>query len=207
MVELVLWHGIRASVTKRSRVRISSTPPFSMEYFAPGMREAYAASTLQAQRALAWRGVIEYRSIPEASTINLSFWLSWSFDSFSHVYTFCSHCTSFTVVVLVWFICVLAGLESDSNWRLICWQGAKMQWRLVLHIQSLELTLVLHQNYITSLDPIVEGCIKQYCEIGYIKGLFLLNGHGFAILELSFFQFDLYFLISNLYCGCCINSS
>ena len=71
----------RTSVTKRSRVRISSTPPCSVEYFAPGMREAYATSTLQAQRVLTWGGVIEYRSIPGASTINLSFWLSWSFDT------------------------------------------------------------------------------------------------------------------------------
>ena len=66
----------RASVTKRSRVRISSTPLFSVEYLAPGIRETCAASTLQAQRALVWGGV----SIPGASTIILSFWLSWSFD-------------------------------------------------------------------------------------------------------------------------------
>ena len=71
----------RVSVTKRSRVRISSAPPFSVEYFAPGMREACAASTLQTQRALAWGGVIEYKSILGASTISLNFWLSWSFDS------------------------------------------------------------------------------------------------------------------------------
>ena len=62
----------RASVTKRSRVRISSIPPFLVEYLAPGMRETCAASTVQAQRALAWGGVIEYRSIPGASTINLN---------------------------------------------------------------------------------------------------------------------------------------
>ena len=75
----------RASVTKRSRVRISFTPPFLVEYLAPGMRETYAASTFQAQMALAWGGVIEYKSIPGASTISLSFWLSWSFDMVSRV--------------------------------------------------------------------------------------------------------------------------
>ena len=68
---------------KRSRVRISSTPHLSVEYLAPGMRGICVASTLQAQRALAWGGVIEYKSIPRASTISLSFWLSWSFDSFT----------------------------------------------------------------------------------------------------------------------------
>ena len=31
-------------------------------------------------------GVIEYKSIPGASTINLSFWLSWSFDTFFNIY-------------------------------------------------------------------------------------------------------------------------
>ena len=50
-----------------------------------------------------------------------------------------------------------------------------------------ELNLVLHENYIRSLDPLVEGCIRQRCERGYIKGLILLNDHGFAILALSVF--------------------
>ena len=59
----------RASVTKRSRVRISSTPHFSAKYLAQGMREICAASTLQAQRDLAWGGVIEYKSIPGAELV------------------------------------------------------------------------------------------------------------------------------------------
>ena len=41
------------------------------------IKGTFAVSTLQTQRALAWEGVLEYKFIPEPSTISLNLWLRW----------------------------------------------------------------------------------------------------------------------------------
>ena len=46
-------------MTKKSRVRISSIPPFSVEYLAQSMKEACDAFTLQAQKAQALKLLVE----------------------------------------------------------------------------------------------------------------------------------------------------
>ena len=54
----------------------SQPPSFKVEYI-----QRKRASTLLAQWALVWRGVLKYITYPEALTISLSFWLRWFLDS------------------------------------------------------------------------------------------------------------------------------
>ena len=70
LAELVPWHGIRSQRDKRSQVRISTTPHLKWN------TQRLCASTLLAQWALVWEGVLEYITYLGILTISLSFWLT-----------------------------------------------------------------------------------------------------------------------------------
>ena len=59
LVEMVSWYDIRSLRDERWQIQISSIPHFKVEYFAPGIRKACAASTFLAQKALMWEGMLE----------------------------------------------------------------------------------------------------------------------------------------------------
>ena len=110
LAELVPWQGIRSQRDKRSRVRISTTSHLKRN------TQRLCASTLLTQWALVWGGVLEYITYFGASTINLSFWLSWFL--YKKSLDFCLFC----VIVIAEFDGGRPfNLLMLSRWMGICW--------------------------------------------------------------------------------------
>ena len=71
-----------------------------------------------------------------------------------------------------------------------------MQQILKLQLPSITSNSILSQDYNTSKDPFVEGCVKQRCGRGYSELLDLIyDDRSFVNFELSLFTVFMYLLI------------
>ena len=83
LVELELWHGIRATVTRGHGFK--SQPPLIWSgIFSTGYEEDLCRIHTFSPKSLVWRGVLGYITYHETSTINISFWLNWFLNIFKH---------------------------------------------------------------------------------------------------------------------------
>ena len=93
------WYQSRSD--KRSHIRISTIPHIKWNI------QRMCASTLLTQRALVWGGVVKYIIYPAASTISLSFWLSWFLDG----------------VLISWWSCWVQAYSCEHPKWTICTRG------------------------------------------------------------------------------------